>query len=424
MRASRREGATLEFKEARNQYSHEKKLYGYCVAIANEGGGKFILGVSDPLPRQVVGSNAFPITDRIAQQIFVKLRFRVDVEELVHPNGRVVIFHIPSRPRGTAYNLDGAYLMRSGESLVPMSEDRLRQIFAEGEPDWLSQEAKNECSSEDVVRLLDTQIYFDLMKIPYPTARDATLERFAQENLISRRGDLWAITNLGAILFAKNLEEFNSTSRKVPRVIVYSGVDKTQTRLDQLKTKGYAVGFESLIEFINGQISTNQVILTALRQQIKMFPESAIRELIANALIHQDLAETGIFVTAELYTDRMEISNPGKPSISPDRFIDEYKSRNERLADLMRRMGICEEKGSGIDKVIRSVEAYQLPAPVFRDSDLRTQVILFAHKEFENMDRNDRIRACYQHCCLCYVMNQADDKPGFTRTIWTARHQQ
>ena len=132
-----REDTGLEFKEAKNQYDRNK-LYGYCVAIANEGGGKFILGVSDPLPRQVVGSNAFPDTHKIARGIFAKLHFRVDVEELLHPSGRVVIFHIPSRPLGTVYSLDGAYLMRSTEDLTPMSEDRLRQIFAEGKPDWFS----------------------------------------------------------------------------------------------------------------------------------------------------------------------------------------------------------------------------------------------------------------------------------------------
>lgn len=72
----------------------------------------------------------------------------------------------------------------------------------------------------------------------------------------------------------------------------------------------------------------------------------------------------------------------------------------------MRRLGICEEKGSGVDKVVASAEAFQLPAPDFRVSDRRTSVVLFRHQEIEDMDRNDRIRACYQHCCLRYVMNQ------------------
>ncbi len=108
----------------------------------------------------------------------------------------------------------------------------------------------------------------------------------------------------------------------------------------------------------------------------------------------------------EIYDDRMEISNPGKPFISPDRFIDEYQSRNERLADLMRRLGICEEKGSGVDKVVQAAAVFQLPAPDFRVGEKRTSAILFSHKAFEDMDRNDRIRATYQHCCLRYVMNE------------------
>ncbi len=139
---------------------------------------------------------------------------------------------------------------------------------------------------------------------------------------------------------------------------------------------------------------------------MKMFPEIAVRELVANALIHQDFAETGTSVAIEIYSDRMEVSNPGRSFISPDRFIDEYQSRNERLAGLARRIGICEEKGSGIDKVVSAAEAFQLPAPDFRVGALRTSVILFAHRDFESMDRAERVRACYQHCCLRYVTNQ------------------
>jgi ATP-dependent DNA helicase RecG len=105
----------------------------------------------------------------------------------------------------------------------------------------------------------------------------------------------------------------------------------------------------------------------------------------------------------EMYQDRVEITNPGSPSISTDRFIDEYRSRNEKLADLMRRMGISEEKGSGIDKVVTAVEAYQLPAPDFRVGEVRTSALLFGHMDFGKMSKSDRVRACYQHCCLLYV---------------------
>jgi ATP-dependent DNA helicase RecG len=139
---------------------------------------------------------------------------------------------------------------------------------------------------------------------------------------------------------------------------------------------------------------------------VKLVPEIVMRELIANALIHQDLGMVGASVMVEVYNNRVEISNPGEPLVPVERFIDGYQSRNERLTDLMRRMGICEEKSSGIDKVVHAVEAYQLPAPDFRAVFQRTQVTIFGPKSFQDMDREDRVRACYQHCALKWVMSE------------------
>ena len=129
--SANRENAHLEFKEAKNTYDY-KKLLRYCVAMANEGGGRFILGVTDTLPRAVVGTKAFKVIDKIKENLFESLRFRVEVEEMDYHSKRVVIFNIPSRPHGVPYGVEGAFYMRSGEQLVPMSEDQLRKIFSEG----------------------------------------------------------------------------------------------------------------------------------------------------------------------------------------------------------------------------------------------------------------------------------------------------
>jgi len=137
-----------------------------------------------------------------------------------------------------------------------------------------------------------------------------------------------------------------------------------------------------------------------------MFPEIAIRELVANALIHQDFNETGTSVMVEIYGDRIEVSNPGKSIISTERFVDEYQSRNETLAGLMRRLKMCEEQGLGIDRVIASAEMFQLPAPYFGVGEKHTLVVMYAHKTFEEMDSNEKIRACFQHCVLRWVMNE------------------
>ena len=404
-RSASSEHQRLEFKEAKTQFDFGK-LCKYCVALANEGGGQMLFGIADKPPRPVVGTTAVNDPVGMAEKLFETLGFRVDVEAVNHPDGRVVAFHIPSRPRGTAYHLDGTYLMRAGEELVPMSEDQLRRIFAEGEPDWLEEHTKTGLNAAQVVELLDTQGFFELLKLPYPEAQAGVLDRLQQERLVDLVGGTYAIRRLGALLLAKRLQDFADISRKAPRVVVYTGSSKLETKLDQPGINGYAVGFRELVHFIMSQLPQNEVIENALRKEVKLVPEIAIRELVANALIHQDFHIGGASVMVEVYSDRVEISNPGEPVVPVDRFIDGYQSRNERLADLMRRFAICEEKGSGVDKVIQAIELHQLPAPDFRAGFKRFSVVLPAPRSFEAMERNDRIRACYQHCCLCYVLNR------------------
>jgi len=287
-----------------------------------------------------------------------------------------------------------------------MQSDTLKRIFAEdNQGGFLLRPALKDLGGEDVQRVLDIHSFFDLMQLPYPATTEAALQRLAQETLVLRQGAKWSVSNMGALLFAKNLGDFG-LQRKAPRVIVYGGVDKLDTVRDLVGARGYAVGFQGLLDFIYGQIPANEVIADSLRTDVRMFPDVAVRELVANALIHQDVEDTSSFFAIEIYKDRMEVTNPGRPLIPPDRFIDEYKSRNERLTDVMRRLRICEEKSSGIDRVVSSAELYQLPAPDFRATEHHTSAVLFAHRPFEAMDRKDRVRACYQHACLRYVGNQ------------------
>ncbi len=396
------ENQHLEFKEAKNQFD-SGKLHKYCVALANEGGGTLLLGIADKPPRHVVGTRAYPNLVKLAQEIFEKINFRVDIEAVAHPEGRVLVFLIPSRPRGTAYSYEGQYLMRAGGALVPMTEDRLRQIFDEGKPGWLEEPATSNMDPQEVIELLDVQTFFELLTLPYPSDRAGVLDRLIKERLVDEKNGGFSIRRLGALLLARKLEQFPDISRKAPRVVVYSGESKTDTRLDQIGHKGYAVGFQGLLQFIAAQLPQNEVIEDALRHQVKLVPEIMIRELVANALIHQEFSMTGASMMVEIYSNRVEISNPGEPIVPVERYIDGYQSRNERLANLMRRMGICEEKGSGIDKVVEAAEFYQLPAPDFRADHNRASATIHGPLEFDRMDGPNRVRACFQHCALRYV---------------------
>lgn len=404
-RSSTSETQNLEFKEAKQQYD-TTKLCRYCVAIANEGGGHLVLGVADKRPREVVGSQAFLNTQDITEKLFQWLGFRVDAEAVSHPQGRVLVFSIPGRPKGTAYHHEGAYLMRSGEELVPMSEDQLRKIFAEGQPDWLKYPALKDVSAQDVIQLLDTQAFFDLLRLPYPTDQTGVLKRLLDERLIERSTSGFHILHIGAVLLAKNLRQFPDISRKAVRVIVFAGESKLQTLSDTSDEKGYAVGFAGLVQYVMGKLPQNEVIEGAIRKEVKLLPEVVMRELLANALIHQDFEIGGAAPVVEIFTNRVEISNPGEPIVPVERFIDGYQSRNEQLADMMRRFGICEEKSSGIDRVIEATEVMQLPAPEFLTSHKRTIVVIHGPRSFRDMNGGDRVRACYQHCVLQYVLRK------------------
>jgi len=157
----RSEDEHLEFKEAANNF-HFEELVDYCVALANEGGGRMLLGITDKMPRRVVGTKALEVPEHTVAGIYERLHLKVTFDEVPHPSGRVLVFHVPSRPVGQPVHHKGRYLMRAGEKLVPMTPDQLKKIMAEGEPEWVLKPAMSECDGEMVVQVLDTQSYFDL----------------------------------------------------------------------------------------------------------------------------------------------------------------------------------------------------------------------------------------------------------------------
>lgn len=268
--------------------------------------------------------------------------------------------------------------------------------------------AKSRVPATDVLSLLDVGVYFDLTRQSFPETMPAIFQRLESEEIvIHRENNFYDISNLGAILFAKNLEEFDHLRRKSPRVIIYRGDNRANGIKENEFRKGYAVSLNEIVNYTNDQLPQNEEIGQAFRRSVRMYPEIAIRELIANALIHQDLSRRGAGPLIEIFESRVEISNPGLPLIETLRFIDEPPtSRNEALARFMRRLNLCEERGSGIDKVISEIELFQLPAPDFRTTTQSTMALLYGPRQFAQMDAGERIRAAYQHACLKYVLRQ------------------
>jgi ATP-dependent DNA helicase RecG len=418
LRANTGELPWLEFK--RDNFDPEK-IGKRCSALSNaarlEGQdfGYMLWGIDDT-SHEVVGTDFDPDTLRVGNhefQFWLAQRLQPSVafsfRKADHPEGRVVILEIPAATSAPVNFSNIAYI-RIGSATPKLTEypERYAKLIESLRPYiWEHAIAKQYVSGDEVLDLLDYAQYFRLTRQPLPDNRVGIFERLEADRLIGQDvGKRWNITNLGAILFAIRLDQFDSSlPRKGVRLVVYDGKNRAATVTQRLDgQKGYAAGFLGLVDYINGLIPKNEHIGSALRVSHQLFPELSIRELVVNALIHQDMTVRGAGPQIELFHDRIEITNPGRPLVQADRMIDlPPRSRNEALASLMRRMGFCEEQGSGLDKVIAEVELYQLPPPLFRETENSMQVILYGPRKFADMTPDERVRACYQHAVLRFL---------------------
>jgi len=260
----------------------------------------------------------------------------------------------------------------------------------------------------DAMRMIDYGIYFDLIGIPQPTSSEGIAHYLTEEGIIAKQDNgLYSITNLGAILFAKRLSDFPKISRKAIRVVQYKSNNRMEMLKEDVGGKGYVVGFEGLLKFVEALIPTQEVIAGALREKRTAYPLLAIREAVANALIHQDFSISGTGPTVEIFSNRLEITNSGTPLVDVQRIIDNPpKSRNEKLAALMRRLRMCEELGTGWDKIVMSCELVQLAAPKIELFEESTRVTLFSEISFSSLSPEDKLRACYMHACVLHVQGE------------------
>ena len=268
--------------------------------------------------------------------------------------------------------------------------------------------AKIDLSLTEALSLMDYNAYFDNADIPLPQDANGIAHYLLEEAILQKQDNgLYTITNLGAILFAKNLSAFPKLSRKAIRVVQYSDNSRLNMLKEDIGGKGYVVGFEGLMKYVEALIPAREVIVGAKREKETAYPMLAIREAVANALIHQDFAITGTGPVVEIFKSRIEITNPGLPLVDVKRIIDNPpKSRNEKLAALMRRLGMCEELGTGWDKIAITCELCCLPAPkidLYSDS---TKVSLFSEKAYSNISPEDKMWACYLHACIKHVQGE------------------
>lgn len=354
------ENEHLEFKEAKNRFDFEK-LVRYCVALANEGGGKIILGVSDKRPRKVVGTRAFKDIQRTKAGLLERLNLRIKVETLQHPDGRVLIFTAPSRPIGMPIHYKGAYWMRGGEDLVPMSPDTLKRIFSESEPDF-SAEICSRASVED----LHPEAVELFRKMWRRRSGNQALEHLSREQLLSDAELVvdGGVTYAGLILLGKK-EALGKYLSQAEVVFEFRSNDASISYQQRKEyRKGFLLYHDDLWNKINLRNDRYHYQQGLFTWEIPTFNETVIREGILNAISHREYRLSGsVFVRQ--FPARMEIVSPGgfPPGITPENILLRQSPRNRRIAEAFARCGLVERSGQGVDRMFERCvkESKQLP---------------------------------------------------------------
>ena len=356
----------LEFKEAKNGFSFEK-LREYCVAFANEGGGVLVFGISDEYPREITGSNAFLDIRAKINNLTSQFGLRMEAKEDQVGGKRVLRIKIPSRQIGVPLQVDGRYLMRSGESVVPMTADQIRNITNEVESDLSAQ----------VCRGATLQ---DLESVAIARFRELWQRRSnnlfvatAEVKQLLRDAELMiddGLTNAALLLFGTK----SAMGRLLPQAEVVFEFRSNEESIRYQQRVEFREGFlafeNRLWEAINLRNDIQQVQDGFFIQEVPTFNEAVVREAILNAVSHRDYRHQGsIFIRQ--YGRKLVFTSPGSfpPGINSQNLLYKQFPRNRRLAEALQKCGLIERSGQGVDTIFRSSLTEGKGLPDYSSSD-------------------------------------------------------
>jgi ATP-dependent DNA helicase RecG len=355
----------LEFKLARDGFPVDE-LLNYCCALANEKGGKLILGVTDKKPRQIVGSNAFGNLDKIKEHLS-SLALRIEIDVLNYDGKRVLVFDIPSRPIGVPKKANNVYWARRGGSLIAMTEDLLQRIFKEADPDYSAT-----LCSQAVFDDLSTEAIEEFRKRWQQKSGNASLSQLSTVQLL-RDAELVqedAITYAALVLFGKRY----SLGRLLAQAeVIFEYRSKEiagpANQREEFR-EGFFLYYDKLWGLINLRNNLQHYQDGLFMRDIPTFSERSIREAILNAVSHRDYQNPGsVFIRQ--YEEYIRMESPGgfPPGITPDNILDHQMPRNRRIAETLAKCGLVERSGQGANRMFEESITQGKEIPDFSRSD-------------------------------------------------------
>ena len=341
--------------------------------------------------KRFLSANASYVFDRIEHDglVFVVLKVRAAIRQPVYFDDAAYIREGSSTTRLTPGSAREAELWR-----------RLQSDDYEHKP------AERDVTAADIPKLIDVSTYFDLLGLRQPTDLQGMLTPLLEQELIRIQDNgRYEITNLGALLIAKRLGMFPHLRKRCLRIVRFADDSSFEIVDDVTFEEGYASVMQQAERHILSSVPAQEVVDGAFRRIRRAYPQRAVRELLSNALIHQDLSDVTAGPVVSIHANRIEFSNPGSMLVPRDRLLNaQPKTRNESLAGLLRQMGLCEEMGTGWDLVVAACEAMHMAAPrVESDDATGTRVTLFGDRAYGRMTKRERREALYWHACLLYA---------------------
>ena len=361
-----KEGENVQFKEAKTRFDFGEAAK-CCCALANDGGGKLVFGITDKRPRSVVGSLAFDQPERTRMGLIEKLKINIDFQLLYHDEKRVLIFDVKSRPIGLPVQYDGVAWVYEGDSLVPMPEDMRRRIYEEAGTDFSGMV----CAGATIEDLNETAI---------ENFRSNWIEKSGKKQLgaLSKEQillDCGAITDQGVtyaalILFGKS----SSITKFLPQaeiIFEYRSTESSGPANQRVEFKeGFFTCYDRIWELINLRNDKQHYQEGFFVFDIYTFNERVVREAILNAVSHRNY-QLGGSIFIRQYRDRLVVESPGglPLGITLGNILDRQLPRNRRIAEIFSLCGMVERSGQGMNLMFELSIQEAKPLPDFSGTD-------------------------------------------------------
>lgn len=407
----RPEGKTLEFKR---DLSSPEGLLRTVVAFANTSGGVVLIGVEDGT-RHVRGvADPFALEERIANLITDSIAPRLlpDLEILAYRKSHVVAVQVhpsPARPHHVAragpqagtYVRVGSTNRRADDALIAEM-----QRFARGEA----------FDERPMPGLNSEAIDFRAASEFFAEVRRLGKKDLDTLHLVTEHQGRHVPTTGGILLFGPDrLRHFPDAWIQVGR---FGGTDRARIA-DHAELKGSLLeAIEQAIAFVEKH-STRGVRIGRLRRSDHWsLPPVAVREAVINAVAHTDYSQAGAPIRIALFDDRLEVENPGLLPFGltvADLPLGVSKLRNRVIGRVLHELGLVEQWGSGVQRMIAACRNAGLAAPVLEEIGIRFRVTLrTAQVQSVTLNETDRAIVALVRAPEGLATRQIADKIGLT----------